>query len=128
MVRVSPTFVLAQEFNRTPTAFVSGQVTAPAIGAVIADTGQLAAADYVVAFVLSIADTVAVGKRIDVQHRDAANAATLKILGSTPAPTGLWAETRRYSIALNERVRAVNGVAGAASSVYTATIGVWRVP
>jgi len=115
-------------FDALPTAYVSDQVTAPVAGAVIADTGQLAAGDYVVVYALSVADTVAVGKRIDVQHRDAANAATLKILSSVATGTGMWGETKRFAIATNERVRAVNGVAGAASSVYTASIGAWRVP
>jgi hypothetical protein len=106
------------------TQVASGKSTAPGIGAVIADTGALPKGYYDFDFELSAEDTVAVGKGLHVEHRNAANGATLKELGAIPAADSKHFGLRRYHIANdNERIRIVaSAVAGAASSVYEGVI------
>ena len=106
-----------------PLTLNAGIVTAPAANAVIADTGALAAGDYDFLLAGGVSDTVAVGKGLVVEHRNAANGATLFTLGSCGAEDGLEFWLIRYAIVLNERVRVIAGtVAGAASSRYQARI------
>ena len=104
--------------------WVSVKSAAPAIGAVQADTGALAAGDYDFDIFLTCSDTVAVGKGLVVEHRNAANGATLFNLGGS-APSGSQAiQIRRYTMALNERIRVIAGTAaGAANSMYISAIG-----
>lgn len=95
---------------------------APAANAVQADTGALPAGTYDFIIVLCASDTVAVGKGMLVEHRNAANSATNAILGAVDAPNAVTIETR-LTLALNERVRVImTAVAGAASSRYTSSI------
>lgn len=104
--------------------WVSLKSAAPAANAVQADTGALAAGDYDFDIYLSSSDTVAVGKGLVVEHRNAANGATTHNLGSVPAGVALKIELRRYTLALNERIRVIAGTAaGAASSMYVSSIG-----
>lgn len=100
----------------------SGAVTAPAAGAVITDLGPQPAGNYDILFTLSVSDTVAVGKELVVEHRNAANTATIRILGACPAAVALWGRVRVNTFAPDERVRVISGVAGAASSRYKASL------
>lgn len=107
---------------------VGATAAAPAISAVIADTGPLAAGEYYVEFNLFAMDTVAVGKGLVVEHRNAANGATLKILGGAVAGQNGSDEVARLTVAANERIRAIAGTAaGAASSLYGARISVYKI-
>lgn len=101
---------------------VGASNVAPAANAVQADTGALPAGTYDFIIVLMVSDTVAVGKGLIVEHRNAANGATLAVLGGVSAPESIT-YTTRLTLALNERVRVVVGtVAGAASSRYVSSI------
>lgn len=105
--------------------FVSVKSAAPAANAVQADTGPLAQGLYDFLVNLAVSDTVAVGKGLVIEHRNAANAATLQVLGGV-APNGGNAPIilTRYSIATNERIRVIAGTAaGAAASMYLSAIG-----
>lgn len=95
---------------------------APGAGTVLADTGQLAAGLYEIEWSIFAQDTNAVGKGIQIEHRNAANAATSAILGGCSAPDNQYGGVRRIRLAANERIRAVSGAASAASSVYGARI------
>jgi hypothetical protein len=108
-----------------PMTWVSGITTAPAANAVIADTGQLTAGDYDFDVQMGIADsTAAVGKCLILEHRNAANAATLFNLALIPQQDSQRYQFRRVTIATNERLRVINGaVAGAAASRYHGAIG-----
>lgn len=119
---------MVREFDQRAVYQVFGQVTAPAAGAVIAVTAPLFEWSYIVSVIISVADTLAVGKRIDVQLRDPDDAYTWIVFGSVAAGGSLWAETRRTLIGQNFKIRAVAGIAGAAGSVYTASISMWMVP
>jgi hypothetical protein len=104
--------------------WVSGKSAAPAIGAVQADTGALAAGDYDFDVYLVVSDTVAVGKGLVIEHRNAANGATLQTLGGVSTQGELALRFRRYTMATNERLRIIAGTAaGAASSMYVSAIG-----
>jgi hypothetical protein len=112
--------------NPTP---VGGSVTAPGIGAVIADTGALPAGTYRVEVSAGFSDTVVAGKGLTIEHRDAANTATVRTLGHVPAASGASIAIERLVLALNERVRVINaGVAGAAGSVAIASIRAYVLP
>ena len=97
---------------------------APTANAVQADTGALAAGTYDFYITLAASDTVAVGKGLVVEHRNAANGATLQNLGAIPAGGQVVIELRSYVIAASERIRVIAGTAaGAASSMYVSAIG-----
>ena len=118
------TFALPAEPRPTaPTTRIGARVAAPAAAAVIADTGALAAGDYSFQITLSYADTLAAGKGLVVEHRDAANTATVRPLGGVPAGDSREFVIPRYTLAANESIRVVNdGVAGAAGSAAIAAI------
>jgi hypothetical protein len=104
--------------------WVSLQSAAPAIGAVQADTGALPAGDYELHIHLASSDTVAVGKGLIVEHRNAANGATLRQFGGIGAADAIDIDVPRVTLALNERIRVIAGTAaGAAASFYVSTIG-----
>jgi hypothetical protein len=104
--------------------WVSVKSAAPGIGAVQADTGALAAGDYDFDVYLVVSDTVAVGKGLVIEHRNAANGATLQTLGGVSTQGELALRFRRYTMAANERLRIIAGTAaGAASSMYVSAIG-----
>lgn len=104
--------------------WVSAKTAAPAIGAVQADTGALAAGEYDFDVLLAVSDTTAVGKGLVVEHRDAANTATLQNLGGCSVPGNQALQLRRITIATNERIRVIAGTAaGAAASMYVSAIG-----
>lgn len=107
-----------------PMTWVSAKAAAPGANAVVADTTQLAAGDYDMDISLAVSDTVAVGKGLVVEHRNAANSATTHNLGACVPGAALQLRLRRYTLALNERVRVIAGTAAAAaSSMYVAAIG-----
>lgn len=110
---------------------VSGSATAPAGAALIADTGQLAAGIYRVEVMLGFADTLAAGKALVVEHRNAGNTAQLAngIQAHHSAGSGAgWLVFERVVVAANERIRVSNAaIAGAAGSVASATIMVTPV-
>jgi hypothetical protein len=104
-------------------AAVSGLVTAGAAAAVIADTGGLPAGDYLIEIELAGTGTVAAGKGIVVEHRDAANTGNVNRLGGCGASESRSIGVSRLKVAANERVRAVVGaVAFAASETALASI------
>jgi hypothetical protein len=104
--------------------WVSVRSAAPGIGAVQADTGALAAGDYDFDVHLGVSDTVAVGKGLVLEHRNAANGATLQSLAVCAAGAVEDFQIRRYTLALNERLRVIAGsAAGAAASLYVSAIG-----
>ena len=96
---------------------------APAANSVQADTGALVAGEYDFDISLSASDT-AVGKGLVIEHRNAANSATLQVLGGVPAGGAVQFKFRRITIATNERIRIIAGTAaGAANSMYVSAIG-----
>lgn len=104
--------------------WVSAKTAAPAANAVQADTGALAAGNHDFDIQVFVSDTVAVGKGLIVEHRNAANGATLQNLGGVPAGGADQIRLRNYAIAANERIRVIAGTAaGAASSMYVSAIG-----
>lgn len=104
--------------------WVSLKSAAPLASAVQADTGALVAGDYDFDIFLCTSDTVAVGKGLVVEHRNAANSATLQTLHAIPAGMSDNIRIRRYTMATNERLRVIAGTAaGAASSMYVSAIG-----
>ena len=104
--------------------WASVKSAAPAANAVQATTGALAAGDYDFDIALAVSDTVAVGKGLVIEHRNAADAATLFNLGAVGATEAIQIRLRRYTIALNERIRVIAGTAaGAAASMYVSAIG-----
>lgn len=106
----------------------SGAVAAPAASAVIADTGNLPAGDYLIEWAVAAMDTVAVGKGMVVEHRDAADAVTNFRLGGCVAGDSQSGVSRRITVAANESVRVIAGTAaGAASSLYVASIAAHRI-
>jgi hypothetical protein len=108
-----------------PMAWVSSKLAAPAANAVGADTGALAAGDYDLDIQLAVSDTTAAGKGLVIEHRNAANAATLQNLGGCgDQGDSVQVRIRRYTLALNERIRVITGTAaGAAGSMYISAIG-----
>ena len=110
------------------TVRASNAQAAPAANSVIADTGQLAVGSYAVEYSLAAMDTVAVGKGMVVEHRNAANTATVHRLGGCSAGDSVMGDVRRVTVAANERIRVIAGTAaGAASSLYVASISVYPV-
>lgn len=114
-------------YNFELTARASAVSAAPGIGAVIADTGALPKGTYCVEWELAAQDTVAVGKGMVVEHRNAANAATVHRLGGCAAAGQIHGKAYVH-IAENERIRVIAGTAaGAASSQYVAAISVYSI-
>lgn len=101
---------------------VSAKTAAPTANAVQCDTGALAAGVYFLDMLLAASDTVAVGKGLVVEHRNAANGANVNVLGAVPAG-GCLAKRVVVKIAAGERVRVIAGTAaGAASSMYASSL------
>lgn len=105
-----------------------GTATAPAAGAVVADTGALTAGSYRLEVTAGFADTLAAGKGLLVEHRDAANTATVRTLAIIPAGVANSFEVARIVVAASERVRIVNAaIAGAAGSVAAGSIRAYAI-
>lgn len=115
------------EPTRNPTA-ASGLSIAPAANAVVADTGPLPAGAYFVEITLATSAAAAAGKHLQVEHRNAANAATVNTLAGCPGGVVEQTFIERIVLALNERIRAVVGaVAFAASEGAIASIRAYRL-
>jgi len=94
-----------------------------AAAAVIADSGAMPAGVYRAEIILGFSGTLVAGKHVQVEHRNAANAATLQFYGLCPGGSSLPIEMERIVLAANERIRAVVGaVATLAGEVISATI------
>jgi hypothetical protein len=110
-------------------AHVGATVAAAGIGAVIADTGALAAGDYRIVAHLGSDGVVAAGKSVNLEHRNAANGANVKELGRCAAACSIRVEIPRLTLAANERVRAVGGsVAHGAGENASAHIEAIAIP
>jgi len=71
----------------------------------------------------------AAGKAIVIEHRDAANTATVRQLGRCPFADSLAVRIDCITLAANERLRAIGGsVAGAAGENATAQIVAIAIP
>jgi hypothetical protein len=107
---------------------VSAAPAQPAANAVIIDSGQLGAGQYRVEYSASAMDTVAVGKGMLLEHRNAVNNATLHTLAGVNASGAISGEISRITVAANERLRWIAGTAaGAASSKYAACITLYAI-
>jgi len=120
--------VRAPVFSSTD-VFSEGTQTAPAAAALLADTGALPAGTYDMMFMCASDDMGSTGRFIAIQHRDAANAATLATwifpVGTTTVSRipAIWPmHSFSYFLAQNERLRAVNVITASAGSHYNATI------
>ena len=113
---------------KVPTPVIAGAtVTAPTAGQVIADTGNLTAGEYLIEYSLFAQDTTAVGKGLTVEHRNAANNATVRVLGGCATPDNQYGFVRRLTVVANERVRVIAGAAGTAASVYGARVTAHKI-
>jgi len=126
-------------FPLNPTVWESaewfnGQSTNPAIGVVTVDTGQLPAGTYDLILDISYVGQMAVGfGDFRVEHRNAANAATLAVLGSAAGSGinvfGHWrAPIFGYVLALNERIRVLNTQALAGSCTANIAVAIRPAP
>lgn len=124
----APNVDLTQERTNAPAASVGALTTASTAGTVIADSGALPAGDYTVDVELDAAGVVAAGKGLVVEHRNAANSATVKPLGGCAAGASRTLTIRRISLAANERIRVIaNAVAFGAGETAIAAIQVYPV-
>ncbi len=102
-------------FN-SPSAF-SGATVTPGAGAVVVDTGALPEGTYDFFATMTVTGTVATGVASHaLQHRDAANAATLAgliniITDTVNRTVTVTLPLIGYEIGLNERLRVVSGAA-----------------
>lgn len=121
---ISGTVTVGNLPGNTAFTVTSLKSAAPTANAVQATTGALAAGDYEIRVHLACADTVAVGKGLVVEHRNAADNANINVLGAcTPNGGGCDIYIPRITLALNERIRVIAGTAaGAASSMYVSSI------
>jgi hypothetical protein len=104
------------------TAHATGQATALGANVVLADSGAMAADNYEVIVHVGSSATAGVGQYLLVEHRNAANTATLH-RHVVPAPgEGIW-RIPKMALAATERIRVVGGpTAGTAASLQTADI------
>lgn len=111
----------------TPTLWISGSASAPLAGAVIADTGPVAAGDYHLLADIGISDSLTAGAGAVLQHRDAANGATLHqvVIPAGRVDEVEWPRVPIVPIVANERIRVISNLAGGVGSLYTANILVY---
>lgn len=95
---------------------VSADSIAPAAGAVIADTGALPAGKYDIEVTMAVLAAAAPGQGVIIEHRNAANAATLNRLGGTSAGCSEQIFVNDWVLALNERIRVVAGTQNIAAT------------
>lgn len=120
--------VLTPPIYGTPSS--AGEQIAPAANTVLADTGQLAQGTYQFTAILSWADGPAAVQAVDLQHRNAANAANIwdqnfytTSSGGVQTFTFNWTEF----VSLNERIRAICITAGSAGTRYHANIWALKI-
>lgn len=112
----------------TPTVPVvaSGESTAAAANAVVADSGELPAGAYRVEITMGFSGAAAAGKHLAAQHRNAANGANVAPLALCPAGGAMGIVLERVDVAEDERIRVVVGaVAAIAAEVTQAHIRVY---
>lgn len=120
---VQPTYIVAAREGAlrltveqplwTSAQIFTDQTNSPAVNAVLATTGQLPAGDYDVKAICTWANiaAAAVGPVFDLQHRNAADAATLasipfaSVTGAVNTPTGVIVIDYATTLALDERLR-----------------------
>ncbi len=120
---VTPSISVIQPNFRSTDVFSAGVQITPPANTVLADTAALAAGIYDVIVEMNTSDTGTGGDFL-LQHRNAANAATLMTAGYTHN-AGLGNAFRLvfgYELALNERLRVLNEIAGVAPHRYSAVI------
>lgn len=131
---VRPVYIVAARegalaFSATGPTFTSAGITGtsadnPALNVIVGDTGPLAAGDYDIWANMSMAiATTGIGP-IELQHRNAANTATLAVLLHLHGRAGDKTLSNQlpligYTVGLNERFRFQVLVAGIAGSVGT---------
>ena len=126
---VQSTVEVRQASFRSTDVHSNGMQAAPAAGAVLADTGQLAAGIYDCIIYAWSNQNSNTARRIDIEHRNAANAANLAVWAHAVSQAGgslehtVWPPYAfGYEVATNERLRAITPVAGSAGTNYLATI------
>ena len=137
---VRPVFIIGSrpgslQVTSQPVAFPSasvffGEAALPAANTIVVDTGVLPAGDYDVLAHISSHQQGAASLATQLQHRDAANAATLAVLlsafvsaGAGTAGTGdVFLPLIGYTLAINERLRVITPASNAASGGVSATI------
>lgn len=139
---VNPVFIVGSRglsINVEPVVYQSAEIfdgltLAPAVNAIIADTGQLPAGDYDLFANIGYSGTATAGSgaQVSLQHRNAANAATLATLLQIAAATSAQVDSlilpgTGYRLATNERLR-VQVLSAGISGSATATIGIRRRP
>jgi hypothetical protein len=108
----------------TPFAWVSALVIAPLANAVLLDTGALSEAHLDFEVNLMCQDGSSLSQYIALEHRNAANSATLNTLAMVGFRNDRQASFRRYAIAAGERLRVISGtVAAQAGAPYHAALG-----
>jgi len=105
-----------------PGEIVDGIANNPAASAILVDTGALAQGIFDIQVSMSGAITVGGGRALILEHRNAANAATLNNWSMLLANTGvsMFSEQFAMTIALNERLRVI--VEAGMTGEVTATI------
>jgi len=103
----------------------AGETVNPAINTVLADTGQLATGNWAFFILISAFPSVAAIQRIQLQHRNAANAAN--IWSHTIYPVALTAAVSSFAqtsmvfsktVDLNQRMRVLNLVGDASGNYH----------
>lgn len=105
----------------------SGHANAPLINAIIADTGPLPAGSYDIFANMASHLSAPLGP-VQLQHRNAANAATLAVLLQTQSGAATTVMTAAlplmgYTLALNERLR-FQSLAGNSAGSISVVVGV----
>jgi len=121
--QVAPVYIVAQREGAldlvtnlpafTSASMVDGSVFDPVAGTVIVDTGPLPAGTYdIFGSIRGTGVSLVTGATIELEHRNAANAATLAVLLNGTLTTGTGFPTAAlpligYVLALNERLRII---------------------
>jgi hypothetical protein len=101
---------------------------APAGGATVLDTGNIAAGVYDIEYNLAALDAAAAGKGLLLYHRNAADDADVKLLAACSAGSSVDGVVRRVTLAEGEELRVVSGgQAASANSQYAARLTLRRV-
>lgn len=108
--------------DKPPLTVANGTQTAAAAvaGTVVADTGALAAGDYLIEAVCAVLGVATAGVGLVVEHRNAANSANVSVLGACSGGGTLDTEIDGVTIAANERIRIVVGATALPASTTAA--------
>jgi hypothetical protein len=110
-----------REWGNSDNFIIFNELTAPAANAVIASAINIPAGDYTLTLSAWAADTNAVGKRV-IWVQQTSGSADKMIFGGCAAPGQGSLHIVRVAFALNDKLLARVGAAGAASSVYGAML------